>query len=77
MYYALRIRILYQAPKARRRGLCTTHYVSVLCIQAPHPSAGLCVRAGGESAPQHAALTAPPHPPLGPDPNFALPLGLP
>merc|ERR1711965_1250633 len=41
MYYALRIRIMYQAPKARRRGLCTTHYVSVLCIQAPQPSAGL------------------------------------
>ena len=47
MDYALRIRIMHQAPKARRRGLCTTHYVSVLCIQAPQPSAGLCVRAGG------------------------------
>ena len=33
MYYALRIRIMYQAPKARRRGLWTTHYVSVLCIK--------------------------------------------
>ena len=31
MYYALRIRIMYQAPKARRRGLWTTHCVSVLC----------------------------------------------
>ena len=38
MYYALRIRIMYQAPKARRRGLCTTHYVSVLCIKRRKPA---------------------------------------
>ena len=33
MYYALRIRIMYQAPKARRRELWSTHYVSVLYIK--------------------------------------------
>ena len=59
MYYALRIRIIYQAPKARGRGyllrttypyyissaespperaICTTHYVSVLCIKRRKPA---------------------------------------
>ena len=38
MYYALRIRIMYQEPKARRRGLCTTHYVSALCIKHRKPA---------------------------------------
>ena len=38
MYYALRIRNMYQEPKARRRGPCTTHYVSALCIKHRKPA---------------------------------------
>ena len=38
MYYALRIRIMYQALKAHPRELCTTHYVSVLCIKRRKPA---------------------------------------
>ena len=37
MDHASRIRIMYQTPKARRRRLCTTHYVSVLCIKSRKP----------------------------------------
>ena len=37
-YYALRIRIMYQALKAHPRELCTTHYVSVLCIKRRKPA---------------------------------------
>ena len=33
IYYALRTRIIYPAPKARGRGLSTTHYISVLYIK--------------------------------------------
>ena len=32
MFYSLRIRIMYQAPKARRRAICTKNNESVLCI---------------------------------------------
>ena len=38
MYYALRIRIIYQALKDCPRELCTTHYVSVLCIKRRKPA---------------------------------------
>ena len=37
MYYALRIRIMYQALKAHPRELCTTHYVSCLLYTSPSP----------------------------------------
>jgi hypothetical protein len=58
-------RIKYQAPKARRRRLCTTHYVSVLCIKRRKPAGeGYLLRitypyyiSSAESPPERAICT--------------------